>query len=365
LKVFYTWGESVMKDKYDPGFGRVVKWDIPLLDGYDYQFLDNRARKPGSHHFRGIDNPFIIGDINSWQPDEVLVIGWNFQSHLKALRYYNGRIPVLFRGDSTLLDGTGSIRSLIKQQLLRYVYHHVDIALYTGTHNKSYFQKAGMKEEQLLWAPHVVDNEFFRDPDGQLERQAQEWRQSLGIGTDSVAFVFAGKLEKKKSPFLLLEAFKSTDFPVDCHLIIVGNGELEARLKDQAGGYHIHFLDFQNQSVMPLIYRLGDAFVLPSEGPGESWGLAINEAMACARPVVASTRCGGSIDLIRDGVNGFLFESGNALQLKEELLSMSKNRQMLRKMGMAAFEHIQQFSLVRTAEMIEQAVIAEKRTGKG
>ncbi len=43
------------------------------------------------------------------------------------------------------------------------------------------------------------------------------------------------------------------------------------------------FLDFQNQQKMPLVYRLCDIFVLPSMGPGETWGLAVNEAMACKR----------------------------------------------------------------------------------
>ena len=35
LKVFYTWGESCLDKKYDPDFGKVIKWDIPLLDGYN------------------------------------------------------------------------------------------------------------------------------------------------------------------------------------------------------------------------------------------------------------------------------------------------------------------------------------------
>ena len=36
LKVFYTWGEEVLKDKYDPGFAKVIKWDLPLLEYSKY-----------------------------------------------------------------------------------------------------------------------------------------------------------------------------------------------------------------------------------------------------------------------------------------------------------------------------------------
>ena len=54
--VFYTWGEQSVS-KYDPGFGKAISWDIPLMDGYDFIFEKNTARKPGSHHFMGIQNP--------------------------------------------------------------------------------------------------------------------------------------------------------------------------------------------------------------------------------------------------------------------------------------------------------------------
>src|SRR5688572_4281377 len=104
VKVFYTWGESVLKNKFDPGFQRTVEWDIDLLSDYEYVFVNNISRKPGSAHYSGIDNPGLSEEIDHWQPDAVLVFGWKFKSHLKVLRHYHGKIPVLFRGDSTLLD---------------------------------------------------------------------------------------------------------------------------------------------------------------------------------------------------------------------------------------------------------------------
>src|SRR5688572_9339704 len=57
VRVFYTWGATVLDDKFDPGFNRSVEWDIPLLEGYAYTFLENTAGDKGSHHFMGIVNP--------------------------------------------------------------------------------------------------------------------------------------------------------------------------------------------------------------------------------------------------------------------------------------------------------------------
>src|SRR5258708_7599028 len=72
IKVFYTWGKNA-ENKYDPGFEKKIEWDVPLLDGYSYQWQKNAANDPGTHHFNGIDNPEIINEISQWRPDAVLV----------------------------------------------------------------------------------------------------------------------------------------------------------------------------------------------------------------------------------------------------------------------------------------------------
>jgi glycosyltransferase involved in cell wall biosynthesis len=94
--------------------------------------------------------------------------------------------------------------------------------------------------------------------------------------------------------------------------VFVANGELEGQIKARAAPIeNVHFMSFKNQSLMPAVYRLGDIFVLPSKGPEETWGLALNEAMASGRAVIASTKVGGARDLIIEDENGWTFESGN------------------------------------------------------
>jgi glycosyltransferase involved in cell wall biosynthesis len=60
--------------------------------------------------------------------------------------------------------------------------------------------------------------------------------------------------------------------------------------------------------VMPVVYRLGDALVLPS-GYGETWGLAVNEAQACGRPSLVSDCVGCARDIVREGENGMIFRT--------------------------------------------------------
>jgi glycosyltransferase involved in cell wall biosynthesis len=127
---------------------------------------------------------------------------------------------------------------------------------------------------------------------------------NLGIHPGDFVILYAGKLEPRKNPgFLSLLAKNTTDEKIK--LIIVGNGPLEAKLKiELKNNRNVKFLDFQNQTQMPIIYRLANLYILPSVS--ETWGLGMNEALACGVPVAASMHCGGAIDLINED-NGFIF----------------------------------------------------------
>jgi glycosyltransferase involved in cell wall biosynthesis len=354
VHVFYGW-RGAMDNSYDPGFQQNVSWDIPLLEGYPYTFVENTADDPGTHHFRGIQNPDMIPTISSWAPDALLVFGWSFQSLFFELRHFRGRVPVLFRGDSTLLDESPGPRKWARRLWLRWVYRHVDAALYVGQNNKEYFRAHGLTEDQLYWVPHAIENQRFYDPEGTYAAEARAWRDELGISPEANVALFAGKLERKKAPDVLLDAFRRAELP-DAHLIFVGSGPLEEKLR-KAGGDHprTHFLGFQNQSRMPVAYRLGDVFILPSRGPGETWGLAVNEAMACGRAVVVSDRVGCASNLV-DESNGAVVPAESPTQLRDTLAALFGDAERLRRMKRASRERISGWSMEVAAERTRRAL---------
>jgi glycosyltransferase involved in cell wall biosynthesis len=310
--VFYTWEQSAAGPKYDPDFKERIEWDVPLLEGYEYRFIKNKASDPGTHHFRGLVNPTLNAEITAWRPDAILVYGWNFDSHLKCLRHFHGKLPVLFRGDSTLLDERPGVRRQLRRWFLKWVYGHIDYALYVGANNKEYFLKHGLREDQLVYAPHAIDNSRFEEPDDHYRELASGWRARLGIAENDLVLLFAGKLEPKKDPAFLLEIAKRVVDP-RLKVVFAGTGVLEARLREEAGAdRRVHFLGFQNQLQMPIVYRLGDVYILPSRGPGETWGLGVNEAMACGCAIMMSEKAGGSADLVEEGVNGIRFDPASA-----------------------------------------------------
>jgi glycosyltransferase involved in cell wall biosynthesis len=353
VKVFYTWGQTSKGAVYDPGFGTTIRWDLPLSEGYPHIFISNLSTKPGTTHFHGIVNKELIPAIESWAPDVLLVYGWSFHSHLKALRYFKGKISILFRGDSTLLDDPKgwSFRKCLRRIFLSWVYRHVDICLYTGTANRAYFKWHGVREDQLVYAPHAVDNDRFAADDQNRNMLATAWRNQLGMLEDDTVFLFAGKLEPKKGLKSLIDALKILENS-KARLVIAGNGVLEEELRQMAScDGRIIFLPFQNQQQMPILYRLGDVFVLPSRGPSETWGLSVNEAMASGRPVIVSDRCGCAADLVQSGVNGYCFSAGNVTQLAtvmQQCLDPDKRK----KMGETSRQIIARFSYDQIVDVI-------------
>ncbi len=362
LKVFYTWGEGWILNRYDPGFGKNIEWDIPLLDGYAYEFIENTAKEPGSHHKAGIINPKLIESIINFQPNAILVHGYAYDSHLKLLRYFKGKTPVWFRGDSTLLDEKFGIKSILKTIYLRWVYKHIDKAFYVGTRNKSYFLKYGLKEEQLKFVPHAIDNKRFSE---NRYEEVKKLKRSLNIGIKDITILFAGKLELKKDPTILLDAFiktltrshiKESEQQIEkVHLIFVGNGPLENDLKIEVTNLklnNVHFLGFQNQTQMPIIYQLCDIFCLPSKGPGETWGLAINEAMAAHKAIIASDKVGCALDLVENGVNGYVFPHGDINSLNEIILFFINNQEYLKQYGLQSNKIIKNWNFQKQVEAI-------------
>lgn len=352
LHVFYTWGETVMNDHYDPGFGKEVYWDIPLLNGYSYEFLPNTAKHKGSHHFNGIINPTIIDTVENYKPDAILVFGWAFNSHLKVLRHFKNKVPIFFRGDSTLLGKKSFITSVKRKFFLRWVYGHVNKALYVGSNNYDYYKEYGLKDTQLVFAPHAIDNNRFSDTLNNFRQRAILIRETNGIKEKDLVFLFAGKIDKIKNPELLIKAFLKASFPEDVHLIFAGTGPLESLLNEKYNcKKNLHFIGFQNQQTIPSVYHACDVFVLPSGN--DTWGLAVNEAMASSKAVLVSNKCGCAVDLVKKSVNGLIFESGNESELTKALIYFYNNRLVLSAMGKQSKLIIDNFSFERIAVAIE------------
>jgi glycosyltransferase involved in cell wall biosynthesis len=220
--------------------------------------------------------------------------------------------------------------------------------LYVGKHNKDYFLAHGLKENQLVLTPHAIDNDRFAHPNEKYEAEAKEWRKELGVAEDDFVLLFAAKLDANKNPEFVLNIAGKTTFS-KIKFIITGNGPLEKEIKQKAGNdKRIIFIDFQNQQKMPVVYRLGDIYMLASNA--ETWGLGMNEAMACNRPVVATNTVGGAIDLVHG--NGLIIKLDDADAVAKYIQHLSENKDLHKTISLKSTEIIKDFSFQHIVDSI-------------
>ena len=298
VHVFFskTWNQV----KYDPDFQLEVTWDIPVSEGHPHSTCDASTR---------LGQKALATAIRSFQPDALLVYGWNFPGHFATMRQFHGRVPIWFRGDSHLLNPLPFWKKAIKRAMLTWVYRHVDAAFTVGTANEDYYRWSGLKESRLIRAPHSVDIDYWNSDHLKRSNEAVTWRQELSIPPDARVVGFAGKVEPIKQVDMIIKS--TLDSGPRHHVVIAGTGPLEAEFKDRfTGNPRVHFLGFVNQSRMPIFYRMIDLLALASSS--ETWGLCVNEAMACGTPCIVSNRTGCSLDMFESADHGVIVNWNDA-----------------------------------------------------
>jgi glycosyltransferase involved in cell wall biosynthesis len=118
----------------------------------------------------------------------------------------------------------------------------------------------------------------------------------------------------------------------------------------------VYFAPFQNQSLMPRTYLTGDVFVLPSYGSGETWGLAVNEAMCMGRPVIVSDHVGCARDLVRENENGLVVPAGNVAALTAALQKAFEDDRRLKTWGVNSRRIIQDYNYETATHGLKRAL---------
>jgi glycosyltransferase involved in cell wall biosynthesis len=180
-----------------------------------------------------------------------------------------------------------------------------------GQKSKAFYEHYRYPANRLFFSPHCVHNDWFAAR-ATTEARVQV-RRSYGIRKDAFLVLFAGKLVAFKRPLDVVASAarcRIADQPVE--VMVAGSGELESEMRRRAGelGVPLHMLGFCNQTQMPAAYAAADVLVLPSNGE-ETWGLVVNEALACGRPVIVSDACGCAPDLAGDGKAGRVVPLGD------------------------------------------------------
>jgi glycosyltransferase involved in cell wall biosynthesis len=312
------------------GFDVAFEWNVDLLSGYDSRFLTNVATRPSTDRYSGCDTPGVADEIARGKFDGFIVPGWALRSYGQAAQACRRlRVPVLVRGDSQL-GGRNMALRLVKAAVFPHLLRRFDGFLYVGQRNREYLLHYGAPSHRMFFSPACVDNDAFAKASAEARRLAADTFPR----ERARRVLFAGKLLARKRPADLVHAIgRLRDRTVE--VAFAGSGPLEPALRTLAAeiGVRANFLGFINQAELPAVYASADVLALPSEYD-ETWGLVVNEAMACGVPAVVSDAVGCGPDLVEPGLTGATFPRGDVAALSKAIervlaLDLQHTRQQL------------------------------------
>jgi glycosyltransferase involved in cell wall biosynthesis len=341
----------------DPDFGTIVKWDVPLLDDYEWTHVPNRGS--GAESFFGLRNPDLWGLIRGGNFDAILCYVGYVQASF-WIAYFAAKTcntSFLFGTDSTTLTprDARSWKTAIKRTFWPRLFGLADQVIVPSSGTRELMLSLGIADELITLTPYTVDNEWWMQRAQQVDLQSV--RGSWGATASDTVILFCAKLQPWKRPLDLLRAFAKLNSS-NAWLVFAGNGPLRQQLEAEASALgvaaRVRFLGFVNQSQLPAVYKSADLMVLPSEY--EPFAVVVNEAMCCGCPAMVSDRVGAARDLIAPVCPEFIFPCGDVDALAERLRNAVADRARLQAVGERGVEHMRTWSPERNIEATIQAI---------
>lgn len=217
--------------------------------------------------------------------------------------------------------GLGFLKDLATYYL-RWIHNHCRMTLCPSTATLRKLRLNGFRRLKV-WG-RGVDTQRFHP-----HHRSAVWRESVGVQPDETMLIYVGRLAREKRVDLLVDAIRDL---AGVRLVLVGDGPARGELQQRMRGLPVNFVGYLKGQDLATAYASADIFVFPSDT--ETFGQVVQEAMASGLPVVGA-RSGGTLDLIREGVNGQLFEPHVASDLRAQLRRLVANADARIAMGSA------------------------------
>lgn len=359
LTVFFM-TDTGLKEKYIKGYGETLKWDIELLAGYRHFFLKNVSFNKNSTSFFSRINPDICFKLNREEFDAVLIYGYSSLTEWLALLTAKLKnIPVVFSGDVLLFSEQSNNFSLLqylKNSLKSFWLKKIDAILVVKKVARDFYEYYGVPSQKMFWTPFAVNNEYWIGCSKELKTKKRDLKIALGIDPDLPVILYVAHMREFKRPFDLVKAFER--IATTSNMVMVGAGPLYEEVReycDKKCLKKIKLVGAKNQTELPRYYAMADVFVMTS-GPGETFGLVVNEAMCFSLPLLLSNGVPSSLDFVDEGQNGYVYKIGDVNELADKLDSMLKDPVRLAKMGQKSLEIVSGYTYEKDIEGILSAL---------
>lgn len=287
---------------------RDINWKGNEHKNYRAIFL--RGLRIGNDASLGFD---CIKHLKQRDYDILGILGYSSPTSMLAITYCRANhIPYFISSDGALMKQESSLKKRVKSYLIG----GASAWLCTGSSVVDYLKLYGAEEERTYIYPftslHTQD--ILESPLSVAEKSRV--RHKLGIMEPQMV-LSVGRFIQTKGFDVLLRAGSTLSGNAGIYIIGGEPTEEYLSLKHELGLDNVHFGGFKSKEELKEYYMAADIFVLPTRE--DVWGLVINEAMACGLPVVTTDRCVAGLELIEDGIHGFIIPTEDASTLSARI----------------------------------------------
>lgn len=319
------------------------QWSVHKSDiKFSYEVLPSWRIRIGRANV--LINRRVIRALKKSRPAFILCGGYNYPASWQALFWARGNdVPFALWSESNALDmrsGSAFVESL-KNSFL----HRCDCFAVPGQAAADYLLSLGTDPGLIYTAVNAVDNAFFLKIAQRSRDTSAQLRSELDL--PDRYFLFAGRLVREKGVFELLTAYATLDETLrrQIGLVFAGDGpsrhQLEREASKIAGGM-IRFVGFAQRDRLAVYYSLAEMLVLPTYT--DTWGLVVNEAMACGLPIIVTSVAGCARDLVDDQWNGRVIPSKDVPSLVSAMTEMALSQEKVACMGKNSLKRIGRFT---------------------
>lgn len=309
---------------------------------FSYQVLRSWRRRLGKYNILldwGLESA-----LRHASPDVIICGGYSYLASWQALWWARRhRIPFEVWVESTTRDLRRK-HTLVESLKVKFM-NRCNAFVVPGKSAAEYVKSLGAPGDRIYVAPDAVDTDFFaRRREAVCEHAASEL-QALKLPPRF--FLFAGRLIPEKGVFDLLDAYcaLSAKCKSSVGLVFVGDGvarpELERRASRISPG-SVHFAGFAQREELARYYALAEVLVFPTHS--DTWGLVVNEAMACSLPIICSSAAGCAEDLVSDGWNGRLVPPRDVARLAVAMEEVASDAKLRAEMAQRSRLRVEQYS---------------------
>lgn len=243
---------------------------------------------------------------NKLDPEVILISGRMNSDYLYIAKNFHKRAIRVTLQDTLF---TNSIKQKIQRCFSRFLYkRYFDKFWGIGLQQANYAKFIGFKEKDIYSGFYVAAKIFFENYIPNKIHYKSKFK-----------FLYVGRLVKEKNIVQFSSVLESINnqFKSNHEILIIGEGYLYNKLRKFNC---VKLLGLKTQKEIINIAKESDVFSLPSVY--EPWGVVVHEMTALGLPVLCSSNCGSSFNLVKDDFNGYVFDPFDKQSIRSAIIKI-------------------------------------------